>query len=342
MNAQYLSNFTTKLLLKAGLTKKHAKIVADTLIEADLLGHRTHGLALLEVYIEEIENGGMTTEGKPVILRKTGALEVWNGRYLTGPYLVKTAINTAIQKVKRFGTYTIIIQKSHHIACLAAYLESVTKQNLMIYLSCSDPKNRTVAPFGGKTPVYSPNPIAIGIPTSTEPILIDVSMSTTANALVAQKHKAGEKLPHPWLLSSDGDPTDDPSTFFQTPASTILPLGGMDVGYKGFGLGIMVEAMTNGLSGFGRAFEPTNWGASVFLQIMDPSVFCGLESFLAETDYLKNACLDASPIDFENPIRLPGSRGLANKKRQLENGIELSETIVLSLKKLANKYKIAL
>ncbi len=342
MDAQYLLSFTTKLLKKAGLTPKHAQIVAETLIEADLLGHRTHGLALLEAYIQEIESGGMTVEGKPRPLSKMGAVELWDGRYLAGPYLVKKAIKRAIKKVKRFGTYTIVIQKSHHIACLAAYLEAVTQQNLMIYLSCSDPKNRTVAPFGGKTPIYSPNPVAIGIPTSTEPILIDVSMSTTANGLVIQKHAAGEKLPHPWLLDADGKATDDPTTFFQSPASTILPLGGMDAGYKGFGLGIMVEAMTNALCGFGRAYKPQNWGASVFLQIIDPSVFGGLENFLKETDYLKNEALNATPIDTKNPIRLPGSKGLALKKQQLKQGIDVSETVVLSLKRLAEKYKMTL
>ncbi|MDZ7876580.1 MAG: Ldh family oxidoreductase [Saprospiraceae bacterium] len=340
MTVQTLLEFTSALLKKAGLSKKAADIVAKTLIESDLLGHTTHGLALLEAYVKDIEGGNMATKGKPICLNKKGAMEVWNGQYLAGPYLIELAIERAIKRVKRYGTYTIAIQKSHHIACLAAYLEVVARQNLMIYLSCADPRIKTIAPFGGKTPVYSPNPIAIGIPTSTDPIIIDVSTSATANGIVNQKYALGEKLPHAWLLGNDGEPTDDPTTFFQSPASTILPLGGMDSGYKGFGFGIMVEAMTNALGGFGRAEQPKNWGASVFLQIIDPSVFGGLEPFLTEVDFFKNAALQSVPLDASKPVRLPGSRGLELKKQQLENGVNLSETILASLKRLGEKYKI--
>ncbi len=337
-----LLNFATRILIKAGLPKAKAFATAETLLEADLIGHRTHGLALLEAYIHEVKNGGMTRYGQPHIINKKGAVEVWDGQYLPGIWLVRKAIDRATRKVKTQGIYTIIIQKSHHIACLAAFMEVVTRQNLMMILSCSDPRNKTVAPYGSTTGIYSPNPLAVGIPTSEQPIIVDVSMSTTANAVIAQKQQRGEKLPHAWLLDPKGKPTKDPETFFKTPASTILPLGGMDVGYKGFGLGIMVEALTNGLGGFGRAQHPTNWGASVFLQIIDPSVYGTAQPFLSEMNFFKEACLHSEPINVNNPVRLPGQKGLALKAAQLQNGVELSENIVDSLERLGKEHKIAL
>ncbi len=340
MKYQHLLDLTKKILQKSGLPIAKAFVVAETLIEAELLGHRTHGLQLLEAYISELENGGMQKQGKPVILNKKVAVQVWDGRYLPGPWLVNKAINVAIKKAKTYGTATIVIQKSHHIACLAAYLERATQQNLMILLACSDPMNKTVAPFGGVTGVYSPNPLAIGIPTSSDPILIDVSMSTTSNGFVAMKKNQNEKLPSEWLLKPNGEPTNNPNTFFENPPATILPLGGMDAGYKGFGLGIMVEAMTNALSGFGRAENPKRWGGSVFLQILDPDLFGGLDFFTKEMDYFKQESLKSSPINAENPIRLPGAKGLALKKKQLENGVELNAGTIKSLEKLGGKFKL--
>lgn len=337
-----LLNFATRILLKAGLSKAKAFATAETLLEADLLGHRTHGLALLEAYANEVKNGGMTRHGQPHIINKKRAVEVWDGQYLPGIWLVRKAIDRAIRKVRTQGISTIIIQKSHHIGCLAAFMEAVTRQNLMMILSCSDPRNKTVAPYGSTTGVYSPNPLAVGIPTSGQPIIMDVSMSTTANAVIAQKKQRGEKLPHAWLLDAEGQPTNDPETFFKTPASTILPLGGMDVGYKGFGLGIMVEALTNALGGFGRAQHPTNWGASVFLQIIDPSVYGSAQPFLSEMDFLKVACLHSEPIDVNNPVRMPGQKGLALKAAQLQNGVALSENIVESLERLGKEHKSVL
>ena len=342
MQYQHLLDLTKKILQKTGLPIAKAFVVAETLIEAELLGHITHGLQLLEAYISELENGGMQKQGKPVILNKKAAVQVWDGRYLPGPWLVNKAIDVAIKKAKIYGTATIVIQKSHHIACLAAYLERVTQQNLMILLACSDPMNKTVAPFGGVTGVYSPNPLAIGIPTSSDPIMIDVSMSTTSNGLVVMKKNQNEKLPSEWLLKPNGEPTNNPNTFFENPPATILPLGGMDTGYKGFGLGIMVEAMTNALSGFGRAEHPTRWSGSVFLQILDPELFGGLNYFAKEMDYFKQESLKSTPIRAENPVRLPGAKGLVLKKKQLENGVELNAGTIKSLEKLAEKFRYKL
>ncbi len=75
------------------------------------------------------------------------------------------------------GTGAVSIRRSHHIACLAAYLKRATDRGLMMILTCSDPAGASVAPFGAVTPVFTPNPIAAGIPTSGDPILLDISAS---------------------------------------------------------------------------------------------------------------------------------------------------------------------
>ena len=220
------------------------------------------------------------------------------------------------------------------------YLEAVVRKGIFILLSCSDPKNKTVAPFGGQEPVYSPNPIAAGIPTQDDPILFDISMSTTANGLVAQKHKSGERLPHSWLLDYRGRPTDDPAAFFENPPATILPLGGMDAGYKGFALGILVEALTNGLSGHGRSDEPGRWGASVFLQLINPEAFGGLVFLKKEMTRFAENCLATKSIPDGTGVRLPGSKALTLKKNQLEQGIVLLPAVWHDLIHCAEQYDL--
>ena len=265
----------TKVFETKGLNYEKSESLARILAEGELLGHTTHGLALVKPYLDELEAGQMETNGSFVVLNSTNTTETWDGRYLPGTWLTEKAIEKAIGIAKKEGIGTVVIQKSHHIACLAAFLEVVAKLNLMVIIACSDPRNATVAPFGGKVPVYSPNPLALGIPTESEPILIDVSMSTTANAVINRAARNNEKLGGDWLLKPDGIATDDPQTFFGKPASTVLPLGGMDLGYKGFALGLMVEAMTSALGGYGRSDNPARWGASVFVQVINPSKFSG-------------------------------------------------------------------
>ena len=86
----------------------------------------------------------------------------------------------------------------------------MTDRGLMALLICSDPAMNSVAPFGGVSPVFTPNPIAAGIPTSGDPILLDISASYTTNGLTGRLHNAGEKLPHPWIQDAQGNATAIP------------------------------------------------------------------------------------------------------------------------------------
>lgn len=335
-----LIRLASSLLEKAGMEAERAWTIAEVLTEADLMGHTTHGLALLPAYLKELESGDMAKSGEPEIVQDLGAAVTWDGHYLPGPWLVHQAISLATERAAKHPVVTVVIRRSHHIACLAAYLEKVARQGFFILLSCSDPINKTVAPYGGLKATYSPNPMAAGIPTQGDPIIIDVSTSTTANALVIQKHREGARLPHPWLLDGNGQLTDNPSTFFEGPPATILPLGGLDAGYKGFALGLLVEALTNALSGFGRAEGPTQWGGSVFLQLINPGAFGGLEYFQKETSFLAEACVSSPVKEGAPPVRLPGSRALALKKEQMGKGMQLYPGILPALEECALKYGV--
>lgn len=335
-----LSTFSLQLLEAAGLLTDRARIVAETLIMADLMGHTTHGLALLPAYLNQLESGGMRTQGDPEVINDTGSSFSWDGRYLPGPYLVHQAVDLAIERTKQYPVVSATIQKSHHIACLAAYLEKATTRGLVILLASSDPGNTTVAPYGGLKGVYSPNPLAAGIPTDGDPILFDISMSTTANGLVIQKYKEGNPLPRPWLQDASGNMTNNTAAFFEDPPATILPLGSHDTGYKGFALGILIEALTNALGGFGRCGKPDNWGASVFLQIINPAAFGGREYFQMEMSRLVAASIQSPSVPGSSPVRIPGQRALALRKEQLTNGVSLYPGIMPSLLPFAEKYSL--
>ena len=165
----------------------------------------------------------------------------------------------------------------------------------MALIHCSDPSNHSVAPFGAVTSVFTPNPLSAGIPTSGDPILIDVSASYTTNGMTSRLHKAGETLAHPWVQDADGNATRDPAVLFREPKGTLLPLGGLEAGHKGFGLALLIEALTAGLSGHGRADPSEGWGATVFVQVLDPHAFGGAKAFAKQMDWLVDACHEATP-----------------------------------------------
>ncbi len=339
--SQELLRYARQLLAAAGLDAEKANAVAEILLEGDLLGHNTHGLGLLAQYLAELESGKMTRDGAPTVLADHDAAITWDGRRLPGPWLVLQAMALAGERAAQLGTCTVVIRRSHHIACLAAFLKRATDQGLMMLLTCSDPNGESVAPFGGLDAVFTPNPISAGIPTSTLPVLMDVSTSATTNGLTARLHKEGRQLPAAWVMDGHGQPSADPAVLFQEPKGTILPLGGIDSGHKGYGLTLLVEALTGGLAGHGRADAKEGWGATVFLQIIDPRAFGGLDAFKRQTDTVTERCRASRPAQTDKPVRTPGEGGLRLSEKQLRDGVDLYPSILPSLAPWAEKYGVA-
>lgn len=341
-DATEMTAFAAALFEKTGMDADKAAIVAEVMLEGDLMGHTTHGFQLVAPYLGTLEAGEMNGRGEPEVLNDTGPAITWDGKYLPGTWLARKGLDIGMERAAQYGLAAIAIRRSHHIASLASYLKRVTDQGMMAMVFTSDPAVAGVAPFGGLRPVYTPDPIGIGIPTTGDPILIDISMSITTIGLVSRLKAQGKILPHAWVQDNQGKATDDPAAFFADPPGSILPLGGQDHGHKGFALGLYVEAMTSAMGGYGRASKPEHWGGSVFLQVYNPALFGGLDEFLRETSWLVEAC-KASPVaEGADPVRIPGDRGLKLRAENLANGVAFHPGIIEALLPWAEKHGIAM
>ena len=341
-HATDLVAFCEALYLARGMRADIAATSARILVEGDLLGHSTHGMALLPGYLNALNDKTMLATGEPVVENQRTVAQVWHGQRLSGLWLTQRAVATAKFMAKAHGTGTITIKHAHHIACLAAYLESPARDGFMVIVQSSDPCTASVAPHGGITPIMTPNPIAIGIPTGSDPIMIDISSSITANGPSLRLMKEGKRAPGIWFVDSEGHGSDDPSVAYVEPKGALLPLGGLDAGHKGFGLGLMIESLTCGLAGFGRADPPEGWGASVFVQVLDPEAFGGRAALERQTDHMREISHASKPQPGVGRVRLPGERGLAKKAAQLVDGVELHSTIMPALVPFAAELRVSL
>jgi L-lactate dehydrogenase len=328
-----LKAFARRALMTAGMAEQPASVVANGLVEADLYGHDTHGLALLPEYVEELEAGVMTTEGEPPALSDLGAVACWDGRRLPGIWVTTLAVDAAIAKAEKNGIGAVAIGRSHHIGCLASYLEKPARAGYAVVIMCSDPSDAHVAPYGGRTPVLTPNPIAAGIPGDPDPVMIDISTSITSRARCARTQAAGKRMPALWLQDKDGHATDDPACLDD--GGTILPIGGVDHGHKGFALSLLVELLTQGLAGHGRADQPSEWGASVLVLAMAPSAFASQEAFRRQASWLIAACRSVTPIAPDQSVRVPGMKALAKKADAMTSGCTINPVLAGELDALA-------
>lgn len=339
-DANALVAFATALLRNAGMRSDMAGDVAEVLVDADLMGHTTHGLALLAPYLDELAGDRMRKAGEPTVMSRFPASQLWDAHRLPGPWVTRRAFDAASTMARTQGTATIVIRRSHHIACLAAYLPAITQCGQMALLYCSDPNNQSVAPFGGVTPVFTPNPFAAGIPTSGDPILLDISASYTTNGLTGRLHETGGKLPHRWLQDAQGNASDDPAVLFDEPKGTLLPLGGHDAGHKGYALALLVEALTAGLAAMGRADPKEGWGATVLVQVIDPGAFGGAAAMQRQMDFIVASCHAATPREGVDSVRLPGERAQRLMREQRKDGVALYSSIMPALATWAKKLSV--
>ena len=339
-NIEELILYIEALFLAAGMDADKSAIVAQLLVEADLMGHTTHGIAQAPAYLSGLENGLMLGTGDPIVVSDRGATITWDGQRISGVWLTAMAIDLSVDRAKKYGTATMAIRRSGHIACLATFLTRATEKGCMIELASSDPSIVSVAPYGGTKPAFTPNPIAIGIPTNKNPILIDISASITTNGLTGRLFSEGKKLPGDWVQDKSGRATNDPAVLFTEPPGTILPIGGKEYGHKGFGLALMIEALTQGLSGLGRADPPEGWGAAVYLKVTDPSAFGGMDEFTRQTSWLAESCRNNPPAEGVDNVRLPGDNAILNKAEAIANGLELYPGLLDGLKTFSDNYNI--
>jgi len=330
-----LTDFARALFSAAGLAQEKAEAVATYLVEADAMGHTTHGLALAPWYLQSIADGIMRRDGEPEVLSDKGAAVCWRGRRLPGAWLTSQGVKLASARAREYGTATLVIGDSHHIGALAAYLSIATDQALMVSIASSSPSGAQVAPFGGTTGVFTPNPVAYGIPTPGEPILIDISASITTVNMAQRMIREGRRYDANWLMEADGTPTSDPHAV--TRGGTLLPTGGRDHGQKGYGMALSVEAITQGLAGYGRADAPKGTNAAVTITVYDPAAFGGSDAFLRQTGWLTEACRSSIPLPGSAPVRLPGQAALARKREAVAEGVKLYPGILSALLAEAEK-----
>ncbi|UHL64440.1 Ldh family oxidoreductase [Paralcaligenes sp. KSB-10] len=339
--ADALTALATGLFTAAGLASPRAACVARLLVLTDMMGRTTHGLAQCKPYLDQLEQGGMSASGDYTVVKDTGPTVVWDGNYLPGLWLVETALQTGFERLPQHGVVTFSIRRSHHIGCLAALVKQATDRGYYAMLLSSGPHGKYVAPYGGTVPLFSPNPIAIGYPTAQSPVLVDTCASITTVSMTREKAQAGGLFEQAWLLDPQGKPTHDPRYLEQTtPRGSLMLLGGVEAGHKGFGLALMVEALTQGLSGFGRKDAPERWGASVYLQLIDPDAFAGRESFVEQMEFLAQECRANPPIDPDQPVRLPGEKADRNIAHARKHGVPVSPSTLQALRDYAARLKV--
>lgn len=323
-----LQTFATQLLTAGGATPDEAAVVADSLVQANLRGHDSHGVMRIPSYLQNVANGRIQTGQSLTIVKESPGSIVADGGWAFGQVLSRDLMNRLMDKAAVTGVACGALRQSAHIGRLGEYAEMAAARNMasMIIANTHGAAHR-VAPVGGKAPRLGTNPICMGMPGGKNgPFVMDFGTSATAEGKVRVKKIAGQQVPPGLILDSEGNPTTDPNAIYADPPGTILPMGG-DQAYKGFGLAYMIEMFSGGLSG-GNCSMPTPpppLGNCAVFVVFDAEMFAGVEHLSKEVSQLEEFVRSSPPIDPSKPITLPGDPELNTMHQRRSTGVPLDE-----------------
>ena len=316
-----LVDFARNLLSAGGATPSEADIVADSLVQANLRGHDSHGAMRIPFYVGRVKSKGLNPGATLKVVQETPSVLVCDGGWGFGQPLSRELTRRLMEKAAVTGVASGTLRQSAHIGRLGEYAE-IAAEKQMIAMICANTHGaaQRVAPVGGKRPRLGTNPLCIGVPRPNGgPFVLDFGTSATAEGKVRVKQIAGEKVPSGWILDSEGKPTNDPNTLYGNPPGTILPMGG-DQAYKGFGLAFMIEMLCGGLSGGQCSYPnpPAPTGNCAWFLIIDPRLMGGVDHLLCEVGNLETYVREVPLIDGVKEVTLPGDperRVLAQRKQ---------------------------
>ena len=251
MEIKKLKNIIIKILKKYNLNKSHAKICAEALINAELVGSSGHGVARLKMYCDRIKKKLINPKPTIKIKKISGSIFHINADNSIGFVAADKAINLAIKTAKKTGFGFIGIKNSGHYGLSSYYAERAAKKNLISLCFTNAPP--AIAPFGAKKALFGTNPICFGAPTSSKvPFIFDSSVSIINRGKIRLAAKIGKKIPPGTALDENGNPTTDPKKALK---GIQLPIEG----FKGSGLAWIVDILSGVLTGSnhgGKAKDP--------------------------------------------------------------------------------------
>ncbi len=339
LSEEELYQFAKALLAAGGSSQRQAEIVADSLVQANLRGHDSHGVMRIPFYLDRLEAGALKPESELEIESESPGVLVCDGGWGFGQVLSRDLMGRLIEKARTSGIVSGTLRRTAHIGRLGEYAEMAAAAGMgsLIFANTNGAAQR-VAPVGGKRPRLGTNPLCIGIPGGQDgPFILDFGTSATAEGKVRVKRIAGEKVPLGWILDPEGNPTTDPNQLYGDPPGTILPMGG-DQAYKGFGLSFAIELLCGGLSGGRCAYPdpPPPLGNAVVFIVTDPALFAGLSHLSTEVAQVEEYVRGVPLIDGVSGVTLPGDPERQVLETRRRDGVPLDAGNWKALTELAD------
>jgi uncharacterized oxidoreductase len=309
----------------AGCGPAEHQRIAHYLVEANLVGHDSHGVIRVPPYVDWLRAGKVVANQAPRVVLDREALAVVDGGFGFGQVMGEEAVKLGIARCGRYGVAVVALRNSGHLGRIGDWAELAARAGkLSLHFLNTSGGGILAAPHGGTQRRLSANPLAAGVPVQGgPPVVVDLSTCTIAEGKVRVALNKGTQVPEGCLLDGQGRPTTDPKAFYGPPPGAILPLGG----HKGYALSVVVEMLAGALTGGGCSNPQETRVANNMLSILiDPTAFRSAEEFAVEARRFLEYVKSSAPAAPGGEILVPGEPERRTRARRLKEGIELDDT----------------
>jgi LDH2 family malate/lactate/ureidoglycolate dehydrogenase len=330
-----LREFSIQSFHRSGLSQEHAEWISDTLIQSELRGIGSHGIVRLPFYCRRLLEKGSNPHPMITVVAEKPSMLLIDGDNGLGQIVSIMAMERVIEQARNQGVCFAGVRNSCHFGMTAYYPMMALKSDMIGMAGCNT--SPVMAPWGGGKSAIGNNPLAITVPTNKPyPLVLDMAMSVVSGGKIRLEAVKGTKIPLGWILDEQGHPTDNPADMF--PNGTLLPMG-----YKGFGLAIMIEILSGVLTRaailkeiplwFDKLSTPVNLGH--FFMAFDIGAFLDPGAFKDRVGLMIDELKSSPPMAGSSGILMPGEMEYMKEQDYLKSGIPVSPEVIKTLNDFA-------
>ena len=334
VNPQRLIDFATAVYAGEGMPRDDARLVADTLVQADLWGHQSHGVLRLGWYLDRLRNGVMKRVTTPEFSVDAGAVAVIDGHDGVGHVLTMLATREAVKRARSHGIGAVAVRYSNHFGTCMYYTLTAAREGCVALLTSNG--GPAMAPWGGRKKIIGTNPWSVAAPAGRRaPFVVDMANTGVARGKIYLARQKRQPIPLGWAINADGAPTTDPQEAID---GIILPMAE----HKGYAIAAMVDVLSGVLTGSGflsavhspyKTAEKSNCGHLIVA--LDIKAFQPLEQFNARMEQYIGEIKSVPTAQGYSEVFYPGEIEAKNDADNRVQGLLFPEDTLTDLRRIA-------
>jgi len=340
LSPESLRAFAAAVLRRSDVPGDDAALVADSLVQADLWGHQSHGVLRLPWYVARLRSGATAARTQPAVLSDTGPLVLLDGRDGIGQVLTERARVLAVERARSYGVGVVGVRNSGHFGTAMYWTRRAAADGCVAVLTTN--ASPAMAPWGGREKVLGTNPWSIAAPAGGGRVVaVDITNTAVARGKIYLAKNRGEAIPETWALTADGAPTTDPA---EGVLGVILPMAG----HKGYAITFLMDVLSGALTGSAvgtgvhgpyEADRPS--GAGHLFLALDPDAFGDRPGYEARVGRLIDEVKAVPLAQGFDEVFYPGEvEDRAEAANLAAGGVVLADRSLADLRTLADEARV--